>query len=78
MMEESNARWVSYIEKYKVETMEEIIHYESIEGKKFENTLHDIILHVINHSTHHRAQVSMLIRDAGVAPPPTDYIVYHR
>ncbi len=78
MIEESNSRWVKFINGYKVDTMEEVIHYQNTKGLKFENTLFDIVVQVINHSTHHRAQVSMLIRGEGIAPPPMDYIFYRR
>jgi uncharacterized damage-inducible protein DinB len=34
--------------------------------------LSDIVLHVVNHATHHRGQVSAFIRALGHRPPATD------
>jgi uncharacterized damage-inducible protein DinB len=36
-------------------------------------TLGELIQHAINHSTYHRGQVALLIRQLGHVPPSTDY-----
>jgi uncharacterized damage-inducible protein DinB len=36
-----------------------------------------IVLHVVNHGTLHRGQVMGMLRQLGVAPPPTDLIRYY-
>ncbi|MEK6152673.1 DinB family protein [Flavobacteriaceae bacterium 3-367] len=54
------------------------IDYETTEGRLFTNTLGDILFHVINHSTHHRAQISKDFRMNGIEPIPMDYIHYKR
>ena len=38
-----------------------------------EYPLGDLILHATNHSTYHRGQLAMLLRQLGQEPPPTDY-----
>jgi len=78
MANESNARWIEYLNNYKLETLEEVIHYQNSVNKDFENRFVDILNHVINHSTHHRAQVSLMLRQLDIAPPQTDYIVFKR
>jgi uncharacterized damage-inducible protein DinB len=37
-----------------------------------------IVLHAVNHGTHHRGQVSGFLRAMGHTPPPLDLIVYYR
>ena len=54
------------------------ITYENSEGRTFANSLQDILFHIINHSTHHRAQVAADFRASGLEPPSLDYIVYKR
>ncbi|KPM31951.1 DinB family protein [Croceitalea dokdonensis DOKDO 023] len=54
------------------------IDYETTEGRLFANDLRDVLFHIINHSTHHRAQILMDFRTHGVAPEPLDYILYKR
>ncbi len=36
-------------------------------------TLGELVQHALNHSTYHRGQVALLIRQLGHAPPATDY-----
>ena len=78
MANESNTLWIKFLNNYKLDTLEEVIHYQNSAKKDFENRLVDIINHVINHSTHHRAQVSLMLRQLDIAPPQTDYIVFKR
>lgn len=78
MIDESNARWKKFLDNYKVDTLEEIIHYKNFQKKDFENRLLDIIAHVINHSTHHRGQINLLLREMDIEPPQLDYILYKR
>jgi uncharacterized damage-inducible protein DinB len=46
------------------------------EGEDRELFLWQVLLHVVNHGTHHRAQIYRLLHDLGVKPPPDDYIFY--
>lgn len=52
--------------------------YENSEGRSFANTLQDILFHVINHGTHHRAQIASDFRANGLEPLALDYIFYKR
>lgn len=60
------------------ENFEKRIDYESTEGKRYSNSLQDILFHIINHSTHHRAQISAALRANKLEPLPMDYIIYKR
>jgi len=57
---------------------EKIISYANTKGEKFENTVLEILDHTINHATHHRAQVAVFARQAGIIPPVSDMIVFFR
>ncbi|MFN1835605.1 DinB family protein [Balneola sp. MJW-20] len=57
---------------------EEIIHYTNSEEKSFDHKISDILQHVIIHGQHHRAQISLLLRQSGIKPPATDLIYYLR
>jgi uncharacterized damage-inducible protein DinB len=39
-------------------------------------TLAELFQHVLNHSTYHRGQIALLIRQLGHAPPATDYRLF--
>ncbi|MDB5154777.1 MAG: hypothetical protein JWR54_3528, partial [Mucilaginibacter sp.] len=55
-----------------------VISYKNLKGDDFENKLSDVLAHLINHGTHHRAQVGQHLKLAGVELPNTDYIFYIR
>lgn len=54
------------------------ISYVNTAGDHFVNSVHDILIHVINHATYHRAQVAKELRSQGLEPINTDYISYVR
>ncbi|AEV33298.1 hypothetical protein Oweho_2326 [Owenweeksia hongkongensis DSM 17368] len=52
--------------------------YKNTRGIPFQNSLEDLITHILHHSTHHRAQVALLMRQHSILPPQSDYIFYLR
>ncbi len=54
------------------------ISYSDLKGNPFSSTPAEIILHVVNHGTHHRGQVSGFLRALGRTPPPLDLIRFYR
>lgn len=56
--------------------LDEIIHYTK--GQTFRNSVREILFHVINHSTYHRAQIATEFRQGGIEPVMTDYVLYKR
>ena len=60
------------------DNFEKRVGYENSEGRSFANETKDILFHIINHSTHHRGQIMMELRKAGVVPEPLDYVHYKR
>jgi len=54
------------------------ISYKDLKGNPYESPLWQILLHVVNHATHHRGQVSGFLRAMGHTPPPLDLIAFYR
>ena len=52
--------------------------YANSKGDRFENTLEEIVTHMLFHGAYHRGQVAGLLRASGSAPALTDYIHYVR
>ena len=77
-VESSSAAWMRYLADCAPGTFEDPIGYQNSKGTSFENTLAEICTHVVNHSTHHRAQIAGLLSEAGHTPPATDYIFWAR
>lgn len=60
------------------DNFEQRIDYINSEGRSFSNNIGDILFHIINHSTHHRAQILVDLRSNGIEPQSLDYIFYKR
>ncbi|MFN7924470.1 MAG: DinB family protein [Bryobacteraceae bacterium] len=52
--------------------------YRDLKGNPYETPLWQILLHVVNHGTHHRGQAAGFLRTLGHKPPPLDLIFYYR
>lgn len=61
-----------------VSNNEEVISYQNSKGKVFKNTVQEIIMHLVIHGQHHRAQIAKLLRQSGATPPGTDFIFFLR
>lgn len=61
-----------------IDDFEKRIDYENSEGRLFTNTLQDMLFHIINHSTNHRAQIALDFRNNGIEPIVLDYVYYKR
>jgi uncharacterized damage-inducible protein DinB len=72
------SEWVNFLEGFRKPELYMRIRYKNNKGENWENTIEDILTHVINHSTYHRAQIAQLMRQSGDQPPKTDYIAYQR
>jgi len=54
------------------------ISYNDMKGNPYQSPLWQILLHVVNHATHHRGQVSGFLRALGHTPPPLDLMAFYR
>jgi len=66
---------LNIIERYDLEIS---VDYSNSTGEPFTNKIRDILFHIINHSTHHRAQIGIDMKLSNVTPIPMDYIFYKR
>ena len=76
--EASAERWQSVLDDWAAGEAAQSVGYTNSKGTRFETPLRDILQHVVNHGTHHRAQIALVLREAGLVPPPTDYIFFVR
>ena len=73
-----NEHWKALLKEKDAKSLRKIINYKNTSGEKFSNTLEEILTHIINHSTYHRAQISAHLKSSGKNPPITDYIAFAR
>src|SRR5690606_14557535 len=54
------------------------ITYTNSKGQSFQNSIKDVLFHIVNHSTYHRGQIATDFKTTGLQPLVTDYIFYKR
>jgi uncharacterized damage-inducible protein DinB len=75
----NHTNWIAYLDTLQDSDMATIISYKDMRGEPHQDTLQDILAHIINHGTHHRAQIGQQLQFTGVDKLPiTDYIFYVR
>jgi uncharacterized damage-inducible protein DinB len=74
----STERWQAVLDDCAADGLDRAVAYTNSKGVAHENTLRDVCTHVVNHGTHHRSQIALVLRQAGLTPPATDYIFYLR
>lgn len=60
------------------EKLNDLHRYKNSKGTEYENTVGDTLLHIFNHTTHHRGQIIMKLRKDDIEVPVTDYIFLKR
>jgi uncharacterized damage-inducible protein DinB len=71
-------RWIDCAHDLTAESAETEIEYLSFKGDPFRTPVWQVILHVVNHGTHHRGQAAGFIRSLGKTPPVLDLTHYYR
>ena len=73
-----HARWKQWAAGLTSESIVAPVSYKDLKGNAYQTPLWQIVLHVVNHGTHHRGQASGFLRSMGRTPPPLDLIYYYR
>ena len=76
-LDASTQRWDALLSS-RSDALDQPISYTNSKGTAFETPLRDLLTHIVNHGTHHRAQIALLLREADISPPATDYIFFVR
>src|SRR5215469_6450055 len=58
--------------------LDRVFEYKTLRFGEYRNPLWQYMLHLINHGSYHRGQVTTLLRQHGVEPVLTDLIHYYR
>ena len=77
--------WPAVLDRYKAwaagltdEAAHAALIYMNLKGDAFQSPIWQVVLHVVNHGTHHRGQVAGFLRSMGHTPPPLDLIEFYR
>ena len=53
-----------------------VLHYTNLKGEPFDVPLWHLLVHLCNHSTHHRGQINSMIKLSGGEPAAVDYSLW--
>jgi uncharacterized damage-inducible protein DinB len=83
-VESLEVRWKSleqdydqFIQALTLERLRNSCAYINRVGEPYEYPLWQQMVHVVNHSTYHRGQVTTLLRQLGAQPAVTDFLAYY-
>lgn len=71
-------RWKLWLRDFTDDDVLRTISYNDLKGRPYSQPVWQILLHLVNHGTHHRGQVSGFLRAMDLTPPPLDLIAYYR
>jgi len=70
------AERAAFLDTLTDDALTESFSYRSVKGDPFTRPLGITLQHVANHSTHHRGQLTTMLRQAGAVPPSTDFTLF--
>jgi uncharacterized damage-inducible protein DinB len=76
MADEVGKLWLEFVES--TDNFNRELTYNNYVGDPYVNNVEMIMIHLVNHSSYHRAQVALLLRQKGFEPINTDFITYDR
>jgi len=68
----------AYLDGLTDEVLQQTFRYKNTKGLDFENVIWQMLAHVVNHGTQHRAEVAVLLTDFGCSPGDVDMLMYFR
>ena len=71
-------RYEQLIRRFEEEGLDLRTEYKTSEGVSYENTFRELLTHVVFHSSIHRGNIILKMREEGFTPPKIDYIIYLR
>ncbi|MCO6465072.1 MAG: DinB family protein [Bradyrhizobiaceae bacterium] len=74
----TTALWKSWLLTQADDVLKQIVHYADLQGNSQQQDVQRILMHIVNHNTHHLSEITRILRSHDVVPPRTDYIVFAR
>jgi uncharacterized damage-inducible protein DinB len=71
-------RWQNWIAQLGSNQFGIAIRYSNSQGAACSTPIWQVLLHLASHGAYHRGQVATMLRQAGVKPPGTDFLMFYR
>lgn len=71
-------RFLEYLTVLEESDLKKEIRYKNLKGISYTNSVMEVLGHIVNHATHHRAQILSRLKDLGATTLNLDFISYAR
>jgi len=78
LAQENAENYERILKRFDDEGLGQSADYKTSEGVAQQNTFRELLTHVLFHSSIHRGNIILKMREEGFAPPVIDYIIYLR
>ncbi len=75
---EMEAAWSRYLDELTDAQLARSVEWGPADGPHFTNTVEDVLTQLFGHSTYHRGQIALLLRQIDCQPPATEFIYFAR
>jgi uncharacterized damage-inducible protein DinB len=76
MTDTAGEQWLEFVKA--TDNFDREMTYRNYTGDPYTNNVEMVMIHLVNHSSYHRAQIALLLRQKGMEPVNTDFITYDR
>jgi uncharacterized damage-inducible protein DinB len=74
----THENYIALLEPSDESILDLIAAYKTSEGVPYQNTYREMLTHVLMHSSIHRGNIVLKMREEGLEPPKVDYILFLR
>jgi uncharacterized damage-inducible protein DinB len=71
-----HAKQLQFLTGLPADAADRVVGYVNFRGERWDYTLRQMVQHLAMHSVYHRGQLATLLRQLGLIPPSTDYLVF--
>lgn len=71
-------RWITWAEHLDAAAWDRLVPHRNLKGESDTQPAWRIALHVVNHASYHRGQITTMLRQLGRQPIGTDLMAYYR
>jgi uncharacterized damage-inducible protein DinB len=75
---EMEGSWGRYLDGLTDADLSRSVEWGPTDGPRFTNTLEEVLTQLFGHSTYHRGQIALLLRQIGCEPPATEFVYFTR
>jgi uncharacterized damage-inducible protein DinB len=78
LFDETHRAWTAYLQALGDTEVDRGFQYVAYDGRRFADTVRNVLTQLFAHSSYHRGQIALLLRRIGAEPAVTDFVFWTR